>query len=231
MASIDPIKYEPRPFHRKTPRWYHSHIIDWMMANPSGKLEDCATFVGKSPNTISAIIRSDMFQAALAKRKSEYATRQDLVLSTKLTEVAVASLDTILKVIEKKKDALPLETLSRVSEGALERLGYGVRPSGPAVSIQNNVQVNSPVSAGELNEARQLLRQNQQLIASSQNQTPTPVLGSSGQTNGETAAGSAPSSQLELDPIDAVLLPLEEGAAPVERAEEGESVAPIIPRS
>lgn len=168
MSYVEPLSYQPRAYHRKNPRWYHTHIIDWMMANPAGKLEDCAKHVGKTLPTLSAIIRSDMFQAALAHRKSQYAARQDLVLTEKLTEVAIASLDTILSVIGTKKGAIPLETLNRVGSDALQRLGYGVEQKGGAtvVNVNQTNQVAVPVSREQLDDARANLKQHQQRIAS-----------------------------------------------------------------
>lgn len=159
----------PREYHRTRPRWYHSHIIDWMMANPGGKLEDCAKAVNRSTGTLSAIIRSDMFQAALAHRKQQYSATQDLLLTKKITEVAMASLDTILGVLETKKGAIPLETLNTVADGALKRLGYGVEklPAPVQLNVQNNnTTINAPVTTSELEAARSLMQSHQQRIAS-----------------------------------------------------------------
>lgn len=209
---------EPRSYHRKNPRWYHSHIIDWMMANPNGKLEDCAKFVGKTQATLSAIIRSDMFQAALAQRKAQYAARQDLVLTEKLTEVSIASLDTILDVIKTKRQAIPLDQLNSVADGALKRLGYGVEKPGAATNVQVNVsnqpqQVVVPVALADLEAARQLARQNQQRIAS----TPSsPSLAAE-------AGGSAALIEAEI------LADL--GAGQAKGPEEGEAVAPAPVRT
>lgn len=195
----------PRPYHEKTVRWYHSHIIEWMMANPAGKLEDCAKHVGKTPATLSAIIRSDMFQAALALRKKQLADRNDLVLSGKITEVAVKSLDTLLGVLEKKKDSLSPETLNEIACGALDRLGYSPKKEAapaPAVHVNVNQQtIATPVSEQELNEARLALRQNQQRLAGS----PPP------EQQGITTGGSA-SPILEGELLGPPQL---EGAAPV----------------
>ena len=156
----------PRAYHKKNPRWYHTHIIDWMMANPGGSLADCALFVGKTQPTLSAIIRSDLFQAALEKRKAEFSNVQDLIIKKKLTQVSIASLDMILDVIDKKKSTIPLESLNEVADGALKRLGYGLetKQSPVQVNIQNN-SVAVPVSAAELDSARTLMKQHQNKIA------------------------------------------------------------------
>lgn len=197
----------PRTYHRETPRWYHSHIIDWMMANPGGKLEDCAAFVHKRPATLSAIIRSDMFQAALAKRKQEFADQQNHILAGKLTKVAAASLDTILAVIEQKKNAIPLETLDRIANTTLTRLGYGVEKQQPIAAVNVNVNQNNlvqtPVALVELEAARALMREHQQKIAGSLSPNPEPRI--------------LPTAGVPSPPIDAEFseVPSEKGAAPV----------------
>jgi hypothetical protein len=205
----------PRSFHRKRLVWYYSAIIDWMMANPGGKLEDCANYVGKKPTTLSAIIRSDMFQAALDKRRRESALVQDMILKEKLTRVAAASLDTVLAVLETKKTAIPLETLTEVSDSALKRLGYGVETPQSAVQVnvnQTNQTVSLPVSQAELLEARNLMRQHQQQIAS--HPTPPPE-------------ATVLSPAHAASPIEAEILPPEKGAALVNGKDE--VGAPFIP--
>lgn len=167
MNALVDTRYEQKAQYRTKPRWYYSHIIDWMMANPSGKLADCAAHFGKHPNTIGYIVRSDMFQAALSERKRQFAALQDARIHQKLTEVSLAAMDQILTTIEAKKNSLPLETLNTVADGALKRLGYGIEPRGPAVQVNVNQtnQVAVPVSASDLNDARQLLKQHQQTLA------------------------------------------------------------------
>ena len=140
--------------------WYYSAIIDWMVANPGKPLRDCAAHVGKTQTTLSIIINSDMFKAALAQRKQEFQLHHDLGIIQKTTQVAHASLDAILASIEKKKDTIPLDTLREISDSALTRLGYGAPSAqqGVVVNLQNNTVI-APVSAQDLAEARMALRQ------------------------------------------------------------------------
>ncbi len=197
---------QPRAYHRKTMRWYYSSIIDWMMANPGKPLSDCAAYVGKTQPTLSAIIRSDMFQAALAQRKAQFSAQQDLVITQKMTQVTVATLDTILNVLEKKKDTIPLETLERVANTTLSRLGYGIEKAAPTavqVNVHQNAQVQAPISAVELEEARKLMRQHQQQIA---NASPVSRL--------DAPLGAA-------SPIEGEILPPLKEAALVNGSEEG----------
>ena len=130
--------------------WYYDAIIDWMIANPGGRLADCAAYVGRSQTTLSIIINSDMFKAALEARKASFRAQHDLSIIEKTTKVAYASLDAILEHIEKKKDKVPLDQLKAVSDSALDRLGYGTKaaPQLPGVTINatGNTTVNTSIN-------------------------------------------------------------------------------------
>lgn len=151
---------------RKKMLWYYTAIIDWMIANPGRPLSECAAHVGKAQSTLSIIINSDMFKAALAQRKAEFQARHDFGLIEKTTRIANAGLDAILMTLENKKDKVPLQELNTVTEGALARLGYGVKAQTPSVQVNVNgngpTQVVLPVSAQDLAEARMALRQVQE---------------------------------------------------------------------
>jgi hypothetical protein len=154
---------------RKAPKrtrmlWYYDAIIDWMIANPSGRLSECAAHIGRTQATLSVIINSDMFKAALAERRAQFVQRHDLSLIEKTTKVANASLDALLEVLDKKRDKIPIGTLVEIQDSALSRLGYGAAPASPSVQVnvnntQNNATVVAPVSLSDLEEARMALRQ------------------------------------------------------------------------
>jgi hypothetical protein len=170
--------------------WYYTAIIDWMIANPGRPLSECAKYVGRTQTTLSIIINSDMFKAALAQRKAEFQAQHDFSLIEKTTKVAHASLDAILTTLEKKKDAVPLDRLQQISDSALGRLGYGAKPLTQAVQVNNfngPSQVFAPVSSNDLAEARMALRQFQE---SKSREAPAP-------------ATIAP------DPLDLLLAPVE----------------------
>lgn len=219
MDALLDHRYEPRDYHRKKPRWYHTAMIDWMMANPGRPLSELAAHVNRKLPTVSAIVRSDLFQAALAQRKREFSAAQDARVREKLTEVTVSSLDTILKVLETKKDKVPLGELTTLANSTLQRLGYGVPQSGPTVQMNNYnggvQQIATPVSAEELQDARIALRQNQQRIASTAVPPPSP--------GGEAIAGGS-TAPLDVEYIEVQ----EKGAAPAPGQEEGDSVAPAL---
>jgi len=162
VAAVRPKKFA----------WYYDSIIDWMVANPGRPLSECAAHVHKSQSWLSTIINSDMFKAALAQRRETFSATHDALLTEKVTKVAMMGMDIILEKMEKKRDAIPISQLHTISDGAMQRLGYGVKPGvGPGVQvnvgvgIQNQPQVVVPVSADDLAAARFALRQAEQMKA------------------------------------------------------------------
>lgn len=151
--------------HRTRPLWYHESIMDWMIANPDKPLKELANFIGKSPSTVSMIVNSDMFKAALSRRREEYRLHHDLGIIQKQTRIAHASMDAILSTLEKKRDTIPIQELREISDSALARLGYGTEPaSAPVnVNVNNQATVVVPVTAQDLAEARMAFRQVQEL--------------------------------------------------------------------
>ena len=154
---------EPKPYHRTKMMWYFNAIIDWMIANPGRPLSELAAHIGRAQSTLSSIINSDMFKAHYAARRAEFESEHDFGIITKVTKVANASLDAMLVVLEKKKDQVPLPQLVAISDSALSRLGYGVKPQGPQLNFQvngNGAQVVLPgaVTQQDLLEARMAVR-------------------------------------------------------------------------
>lgn len=139
--------------------WYDS-IIDDFFANPGTTLKECAARLGRSPVTISLIVRSDLFKARYAQRRRSFNDELDLRLVGKLAKVAETALDLTQAVLDKKRDSIPLPLLHEIGTGALDRLGYGVKAA-QAAAPSVSVNVNSPsvtVSPDALAAARQRLQ-------------------------------------------------------------------------
>lgn len=145
--------------------WWYSSIADIMIRDPSVRMGDIATELGRAPNTISMIVNTDLFQEYLARRKEEWRKTHDFSIMAKMTEVAELALDSVAEQFKKKKDQIPLPIAVEAMTSALDRLGYGTKQQ-PAVSVQVN-QDNSNrsqtvvvqgVSATALEEARAALR-------------------------------------------------------------------------
>jgi hypothetical protein len=144
-------------------RWWYESISDWMIANPGGRLYECAAYLQKSPNTISVIVNSNAFKDFHALRRREWRERHDETIISKTTEVAEMGLDLILDRMKSKRDQIPLSTLKEVTGDALQRLGYTSAPPPGAAGV--NVTGNATfvtVSAQDLAEARAVVRQQEQ---------------------------------------------------------------------
>lgn len=187
--------------------WYYTAIIDWMVANPGRPLKECAAHINRTPVTLSIIINSDMFKAALAQRKSDFQVQHDVGLIHKTVQVANASLDALLTVLEKKKDAVPIDSLREISNDAMSRLGYGTQKNAPGMMVQVNgsATIVTSVSQQDLEEARMALRQVQ---ANNAIPAPAPM---------KTIDHVAP------DPLDELL----KEAGPVDEVEDADASASV----
>lgn len=144
-------------------RWWYEGIADALIENPSVTTQELCDRFSKAPSTISQIRNSDNFKTYYAARRAEWTKNHDHAIIHKLTKVAEASLDTILTVLEKKKDTIPLVDLQRGADSALQRLGFGVAPSvPPGGGVVNNGLMVVAVNPDTLAEARAAIRQVEQ---------------------------------------------------------------------
>lgn len=144
-------------------RWYYDSIADWMIANPGGQLKDCAKHINKHPNTVTSIIRSDLFQEYLAQRKQEWQREHDRAIVQKTTAVAERALDIMLDKMEKQADKIPMQVVAEVATNALDRLGYAPKAAAAVqVNVDNSTTSNQvvmvPISPEALEEARDAIR-------------------------------------------------------------------------
>jgi hypothetical protein len=151
-------------------RWY-DQIIDDMLANPGTNMVECAKRLGRAPNTIRAIVNSDLFRARWSQRRQQFEEELNRRIVAKMTKAAELSLDLTIETMEKKRDAIPLPVLSEITKSTLDRLGYGPSRSDSAANVTVSVN-NNVVSAEALASAREKLK----LIEGKVN-PPAPVAG------------------------------------------------------
>jgi hypothetical protein len=144
-------------------RWWYESLADYMIANPNETQNDIAAAFGRNPATISTVINTDAFKAYFRQRRQHHAEKLDTAVRDKLFKVSSKSLDYMLEVLDKKRDTVPLETLTRISDSALKNLGYGVPSAAPVqVNVNQSPQhVHVAVSVEDLERAREALRRNQ----------------------------------------------------------------------
>lgn len=179
-------------------RWWYEAISDWMIANPGGKLGDCALALNKAQSTISMIVNSQLFKDYHAQRRQAFREQHDEAIVAKTTKVAELGLDLILERMTTKRDAIPLGVVKDLTDSALSRLGYGTpkagvpMPGGTTIINGGNVV---QVSAQDLAEARALVRsQEQQRLALPARQpvVAPPVAASEGEREGEVSNAPLP---------------------------------------
>jgi len=152
---------DPRNPYENRWRWWYEAIADRMIAHPEWRQEDIARDLNRHANTISYIMRTDLFRDYLARRKADFREMHDLGIVARSTKIAERGLDVILDVIEKKKDQIPLQLLDKITTSALDRLGYGA----PVVAVDARTQivdasrnVNVNVTPQLIEEARMAVR-------------------------------------------------------------------------
>ena len=153
---------------RKPHRWWHTAIIDDMLAFPLDDLKVRATRLGYDHAYLCVIINSDMFRAAYQVRRSSLSDQLDASIAHKTAKVADKALDILLESLEKKRTTIPFAALADATlgqNGVLARLGYGVK-TGPGVQVNvdaRSATIAPPVSAEQLADARKALRANEEV--------------------------------------------------------------------
>ncbi len=161
------MPFEPMPRKSTGPNyrgawrpWFPA-IADWMLQHPGEPLKDCAAALGKHPQTINLIARTDMFKEYFQRRREEWTKMHDFALVAKTTKVAERALDLMADKLEKQGDKIPMNLLNEVATGTLDRLGYAPnKVQGPSVSVNvsDNRVVMVPIDASALQEARDAIR-------------------------------------------------------------------------
>jgi hypothetical protein len=144
-------------------RWWYESLADHMIANPNATQNEIAAAFQRNPATISTVINTDAFKAYYRQRRAHHTDKLDAAVRDKLFKVSSKSLDYMLEVLDKKRDTVPLETLTRISDSALKNLGYGA-PASPGVNVNVNTapqNVTVAVSVEDLERAREALRRSQ----------------------------------------------------------------------
>jgi hypothetical protein len=154
-------RHEPLPLPAASParvkswRMWYDDIIDWVLTHPGQDLKGAAGYLGRSPQWLRLIVRSDAFQARLAKRRDETSHQINEGITQRLSQTALTGLDILLQQMETKRTNIPIERVIGAVDMTLTRLGYGEVPA----AAQTNVQVNIGASPDALAQARETLRE------------------------------------------------------------------------
>lgn len=115
----------------------HDAIALWLVANPHGKLKDCAEHFGYTQPWLSIIIHSDAFQARYHELLGEADAAVINDIPAKIRGVASRALDGLAEAVDiavaSEQHLLHRGFLLETSDKLLRDLGYG--PQKPAVQI------------------------------------------------------------------------------------------------
>lgn len=143
-------------------RWrvWYAAVADHMLAHPGCTNAQIAKALNKHPNTIGLITNTDMFRDYFARRRAAYTADHDFALRSKMTSVAEKSLDLLLEKLEKKADQIPVQQMTELATGVLDRLGYNPKAPAPSVNVNLDQSDNRhvTVSVASLAEATEALR-------------------------------------------------------------------------
>lgn len=134
----------------------HEQILNWLLLNPHKSMRECADTFGYTQSWLSTLVRSDLFQAALAEKQKELSSRVASNVTNKLTGVVDVALDKLAEHVEKSENP---DFLLAVADKGLHRLGFGpasYRNPNPSGMQGPLVQQNFMVSAADLVAARQM---------------------------------------------------------------------------
>lgn len=141
----------------------HEQIINWLILNPGASMRQCADTFGYTQSWLSTLIRSDLFQAALAERQMAVAARVVATIPQKLAAVTEIALDKLADMVGTSEDQ---DFILDAADKALHRMGYAPQSSrNPAGSPSQfspgglNIQQNNfVINASDLEEARALMQ-------------------------------------------------------------------------
>lgn len=141
--------------------WYDS-IIEWLLANPSGSVADCARALGRTPQTLYLVTNSDIFKTRYEQRRKEhFSTLSDSIL-LRTTRVAAKSLEILEARMETTPEKITTKQILDVTNSTLSALGYGDKGPTTQVNVNSQPQVQVTVSPDVLLEARERMRVAQQ---------------------------------------------------------------------
>lgn len=138
----------PAPrFELKNISHVHEAVLNWMIANPSRKLSECAAAFGYTQSWLSTMIHSNLFQVALKAKQEQVFSG----LAGTINEKLMAGADIgVTKLVEKLETSEDPKFIKETTTMMLEKLGFGAqtRVAGAgqvnAGPVQNNFYMASP---------------------------------------------------------------------------------------
>lgn len=134
----------------------HEAILDWLLANPEADYGDCAQFFGISVSWMSIVVRSDLFQAELRRRRAAMEELQHHRTADRLHGILNKSLDATERALD--SGTADGKFVTSTTELALKALGMiDTKQAPPASVTKNTLVLGAAVDPQTLLEAQQLL--------------------------------------------------------------------------
>ena len=138
---------------QKVREWY-SQVMDYLILNPTATYAQIAEFFGRHEITVGMVVRSDIFQAELRRRREGRGEKIDESVRDKLERITKKALDKVEYRIDKDGNTMPMGDLRETTQMALDATGYGTS----ALRANATPQVTVVISADDLGRARDMMR-------------------------------------------------------------------------
>ncbi len=123
-------------------RYTHDAMIDLIVQDPAISQNALAEYFGYSASWISIVINTDMFQAALARRREEIINPiLRASLEDRFRAVTQRSLEVLGEKLAKDSDAVPDQLALRAAELGAKALGLGGNAPQVTVPVDVNIRL------------------------------------------------------------------------------------------
>jgi hypothetical protein len=138
---------------QKVREWY-TQVMDYLILNPTATYAQIAEFFGRHEITVGMVVRSDIFQAELRRRREARGEKVDESVREKLERITKKALDKVEYRIDKEGHSMPISDLRETTQMALDATGYGTS----ALRANTTQQVTIVISSDDLGKAREMMR-------------------------------------------------------------------------
>jgi len=134
----------------------HEAIMLWLLENPDQPMRACAQQFNVTPSWLSQLIHSDLFRERLAAKFHALYEAGPLTTHQRLSALADQAIERVSEHMDTSPDPF---YATIVADMALRRLGYGARPIGTQINIQQNNALASPEAIERANLVMVQVRQ------------------------------------------------------------------------
>lgn len=135
----------------------HEAIIDHLLANPAGNLNELCANLSISRSWLSIVMRSDVFVEEYTNRRQAHNSELNKQLVEKQLKVTLKALDKVDTYLD-DDDETDLRGALEVADRTARHLGFTPHPGAAPIISEERVREVRTVDAGTLREARETIR-------------------------------------------------------------------------